>query len=479
MNTENTYYSSEMELIERVSPEVADCIRQELKDQRKYLKMIASENYCSPSVQACMGNWMTDKYAEGYPYHRYYAGTDNVDKVEQFAIDKAKELFGSEHANVQPHSGSEANQQAYWAILSNKVMTPMVERFREMDGKPYKTLSDLPKDRWDEVRRACHSQRLLGMDYYSGGHLTHGYRMNNSAQLFDAYSYGVGADGWIDYDAIERMVVEVSPLVLLCGYSAYPRKVNFRTMREIADRHGCVLMVDMAHFAGLVAGKVFEGDYDPVRWADIVTTTTHKTLRGPRGGMILCKSWLAEDVDKGCPMTMGGPLPHVMCAKAVALVEASSESFREYAQGIVRNSKALADRLVKEGLTLQTGGTDNHMVLVDVSKLGLNGRQAESILRECGVTCNRNTLPNDVNGAWYTSGVRLGVQALTTLGMGVDEIDEIGGMVAEVLKNTKPVVKNGVPSKTKAKVDEEVKERARGTVERLLEEFKLYDGVEV
>lgn len=267
--------------------------------------------------------------------------------------------------------------------------------------------------------------------------------------------------------------------MLLCGYSAYPRKVNFRTMREIADRHGCVLMVDMAHFAGLVAGKVFEGDYDPVRWADIVTTTTHKTLRGPRGGMILCKSWLAEDVDKGCPMTMGGPLPHVMCAKAVALVEASSESFREYAQGIVRNSKALADRLVKEGLTLQTGGTDNHMVLVDVSKLGLNGRQAESILRECGVTCNRNTLPNDVNGAWYTSGVRLGVQALTTLGMGVDEIDEIGGMVAEVLKNTKPVVKNGVPSKTKAKVDEEVKERARGTVERLLEEFKLYDGVEV
>lgn len=304
ISTEMAMYVSQLELVNRISPSIAGDIVNELNDQRHNLKLIASENFSSLSVQAAMGNLLTDKYSEGFPFHRFYAGCDNVDLIEAEAVENAKRLFGAEHAYVQPHSGADANLCAYWAILNTRVQVPELEEMGVTNP------SHMSREDWNKIRESLHNQRLLGLDYYSGGHLTHGYRQNISAQLFDAYSYTVDKEtGLLNYDEIERLAKEIKPLILLAGYSAYPGKVDFKRMSEIAHSVGAVFMVDMAHFAGLVAGKVFQGDYDPVKWADIVTTTTHKTLRGPRGGMILCKKEFADSVDKGCPLVLGGPLP--------------------------------------------------------------------------------------------------------------------------------------------------------------------------
>ena len=354
-------YVASLEKVADVAPEIASRIVSELKDQRSHLKLIASENFSSLSSQLAMGNLFTDKYSEGYAYHRFYAGCDNVDAVEANACEKACELFGAEHAYVQPHSGADANLVAYWAILHAKVQVPMLEELGITNP------SDLSREQWDVVREKLGNQKILGLDYYSGGHLTHGYRQNVSAQMFDAYSYSVNEEtGLLDYDEIERLAKEIKPLILLAGYSASPRKINFKRMAEIAHSVGAVFMVDMAHFAGLVAGKVFTGESDPVLWADVVTTTTHKTLRGPRGGMILCKEEYADSVDKGCPLVIGGPLPHVMAAKAVSFAEALDPSFSTYAKKIVENSSSLAQACIAEGITVATGGSDNHLMLLDV-----------------------------------------------------------------------------------------------------------------
>ena len=472
-------YVSQLEMVSKVSPLVASKIVGELENQRSHLKLIASENYSSPSVHFAMGNLLTDKYAEGFAYHRYYAGCENVDAIEDYACKTACALFGADHAYVQPHSGADANLCAYWAILNAVVQVPALEEMGVTNP------AALTRQQWNTIREKTGNQRLLGLDYYSGGHLTHGYRLNVSAQMFDAYSYAVDEKtGLLDYDEIEKLAKEIKPLILLAGYSAYPRKINFRRMREIADACGAVLMCDMAHFAGLVAGGVFEGDYDPVKWADVVTTTTHKTLRGPRGGMILCKERFAESVDQGCPLVIGGPLPHVMAAKAVALQEASMPEFKVYAQKIVENARALADAFVEQGITLQTGGTDNHLMLVNVSGFGINGRQAESALIECGITLNRNALPFDPNGPWYTSGLRIGTPAVTTLGMDKEEMKEIAAIITLVLKNTHPAVltkgpKAGTLSKSKAVTDKKAKEDAINRVHALLSRFVLYPELDL
>jgi len=472
-------YMAQLERVAQVSPEAARSIVQELADQRSHLKLIASENYSSIAVQAAMGNLLTDKYAEGYPYHRFYAGCDNVDAVESLAAEKACELFGAEHAYVQPHSGADANLVAYWAVLHQKVELPKLEELGETNP------AKLSREDWDKVRELLGNQRLLGLDYYSGGHLTHGYRHNVSAQMFDAYTYSVSREtGLLDYDEIERQAKEIQPLILLAGYSAYPRLINFRRMKEIADAVGAVFMVDMAHFAGLVAGKVFTGDYDPVAHADVVTTTTHKTLRGPRGGMILCKKEFAEAVNKGCPLVIGGPLPHVIAAKAVSFIEALSEDFQEYAQKIVENSRALAESCMEQGIPVATGGTDNHLMLLDVRDFGLNGRQAESVLRECGITLNRNALPFDPNGPWYTSGLRIGTPAVTTLGMAKDQMTEIASIIKMVLNNTSPKTLKkgrnaGKLSKAKYSVDATVIEAAKRRVASLLNQFTLYASLDL
>ena len=477
---ESVNYISSLELVRRVSPETASHIVRELTDQRcNYLKLIASENFSSLSVQAAMANLLTDKYAEGYPYHRFYAGCDNIDAIESLAVEKAKELFGADHAYVQPHSGADANLCAYWAILNTRVQIPSLEEMGVTN------VSSMSRSAWQKIREACHNQRLLGLDYYSGGHLTHGYRQNISAQLFDAYSYTVDEKTkLLDYDDIERKVKEIKPLILLAGYSAYPRKIDFRRMSEIAHANGAVFMVDMAHFSGLVAGGVFTDEYNPVPWADVVTSTTHKTLRGPRGGLILCKEEFRESVDKGCPLVIGGPLGHVMAAKALCFIEALSPEYKKYARRIVENAQDLALALKEEGCPVLTGGTDNHLMLVDVSGFGLNGRQAESLLRDCGITLNRNALPFDKNGPWYTSGLRLGTPALTTLNMGEEQMKEIASIIATVLRNAKPVILTkgenaGKPSRNKAKVPPAVLEEARSRVRSLLDAFPLYPELDL
>jgi glycine hydroxymethyltransferase len=323
----------------------------------------------------------------------------------------------------------------------------------------------------------------LGLDYYSGGHLTHGYRYNASGRMFDIYGYSVSREtGLLDYDQIEKQALEVRPLILLAGYSAYPRKINFKRMREIADKAGAVLMVDMAHFAGLVAGKVFTGEYDPVPWSHIVTTTTHKTLRGPRAGLVLAKTEFADALDRGCPLTMGGPLPHVIAAKAVAFREASAPEFKDYAQHIVDNCKTLAAACMRNGLEVLTGGSDNHLMLIDVHTLGLTGRQAESALHECRITLNRNSLPFDPNGPWYTAGMRVGTAAVTTLGMGKAEMEEIASIMAFVLKGTSPAPneKNpAVKSKAKYVLSPGVKAEAIERVGKVLDRFPVYPELDI
>ncbi|GAA4699108.1 glycine hydroxymethyltransferase [Nocardioides nanhaiensis] len=468
-------YSQALEVIASVEPRIAEATRQELADQRGSLKLIASENYASPAVLLTMGTWFSDKYAEGTVGHRFYAGCQNVDTVESLAAEHARELFGAEYAYVQPHSGIDANLVAFWSILAHRVEGPWLEKAEK------KNVNELTDADWESLRRELGNQRLLGMSLDAGGHLTHGFRPNISGKMFHQQQYGTDPEtGLLDYDALRAKAREFKPLVLVAGYSAYPRRVNFATMREIADEVGATLMVDMAHFAGLVAGKVFTGDEDPVPHAHIVTSTTHKSLRGPRGGIVLATEEYAPSVDRGCPMVLGGPLSHVMAAKAVAFAEARQPSFQTYAQQVADNAQSLAEGFTKRGATLVTGGTDNHLVLVDVSSYGLTGRQAETALLEAGVVTNRNSVPADPNGAWYTSGIRLGTPALTTRGFGHDEFDAVAELIVQVLSNTEPgTTKAGGPSKASYVLAEGVAQKVKDASAEMLDRHPLYPGLDL
>jgi glycine hydroxymethyltransferase len=469
-STESTAFRSAIDVVRGVDPRIADAIVGELRDQRESLKLIASENYASPAVLLAMGNWLSDKYAEGTVGRRFYAGCQNVDTVESVAAEHARELFGAQHAYVQPHSGIDANLVAYWAILADRVEAPALKDL----GK--RQINDLTDAEWAKLRSDLGNQRMLGMSLDAGGHLTHGFRPNISGKMFDQRSYGVDpATGQIDYAALRETARDFRPLVIVAGYSAYPRRVDFAAMREIADEVGATLMVDMAHFAGLVAGKVFTGDFDPVPHAHIVTTTTHKSLRGPRGGAVLCGPELADQVDRGCPMVLGGPLAHVMAAKAIAFAEARRPEFADYAARIVANAQALAEGLLKRGATLVSGGTDNHLVLIDVQSFGVTGRQAEAALLDSGVVTNRNAVPHDPNGAWYTSGIRVGTPALTTRGLGPAEMDRIAELMCTVLTATTP---DG-GSKARYDLDPVVAKQVAGQAGELLADFPLYPEVDL
>lgn len=395
---------------------VYESIKEELNRQRNKLEMIASENFTSCAVMEAQGSIMTNKYAEGYPGKRYYGGCEFVDKVEQLAIDRAKELFGAEHINVQAHSGSQANLAVYYGIL-----------------KPGDT--------------------VMGMNLNDGGHLSHGSPVNISGNYFNVVSYGVSRlDERIDYDELERIAVETQPKLLIGGSSAYSRIIDFERMATIAKKVNALFMVDMAHFAGLVAG----GDYpNPIPWADIITTTTHKTLRGPRGGIIMCKEALAKIIDKAIfPGIQGGPLMHVIAAKAIALGEALTDDFKTYSHQICLNAKALSNELIRSGIRVVSGGTDTHVLLADVTTLGINGKEAQNVLDEVGITCNRNTIPFEKLSPFVTSGIRLGSPALTTRGFKEADFVELAGIISAVLKNTESEeVKNIVKSRVKTLCD--------------------------
>jgi glycine hydroxymethyltransferase len=471
----STAYRSALEVISAVEPTVAGAIRSELADQRASLKLIASENYASPAVLLTMGTWLSDKYAEGTIGHRFYAGCQNIDTVEQAAADHATALFGAPHAYVQPHSGIDANLVAFWAILAQRVELPTLEKAGA------KHVNDLSEADWQTLRHALGNQRALGMSLDAGGHLTHGFRPNISGKMFEQSSYGTDPEtGLLDYDVVRATAREFKPLVLIAGYSAYPRKINFATMREIADEVGATLMVDMAHFAGLVAGKVFTGDFDPVPHAHVTTTTTHKSLRGPRGGLVLCQPEYSDSVDRGCPMVLGGPLGHVMAAKAVALAEARRPSFQTYARNVADNAVTLAEGLTKRGARLVTGGTENHLVLIDVTSFGLTGRQAESALLDSGIVTNRNAVPRDPNGAWYTSGVRIGTPALTSRGFGAAEFDRVAELIVDVLTATSPAAApSGGTSKAKYAIADGVAAKTHDAAGELLDANPLYPGLEL
>ena len=367
-----------MSFLEKQDPNIQAVINQELARQRDKLEMIASENFVSQAVMEAQGSVLTNKYAEGYPGKRYYGGCENVDVIETLAIERAKRLFGAEHANVQPHSGSQANFGVYFALLQ-------------------------PGD------------TIVGMNLSHGGHLTHGSPVNVSGTYFNVVPYGVDAETQqIDYDEFRKIVLEAKPKLIIAGGSAYSRQIDFKKMAEVAHEVDAIFMVDMAHFAGLVAAGLHP---NPVEYADIVTTTTHKTLRGPRGGMILCKEKYAKAIDKAIfPGIQGGPLMHVIAAKAVAFGEALQPEFKVYAQQVIDNAKALAAALQEKGLTIVSGGTDTHVMLVDVRNTGLTGKEAEHLLDEVGITCNKNTIPFDPASPFVTSGIRLGTPALTTRG---------------------------------------------------------------
>ncbi len=475
MNNEliSSTYSQALEIIASVEPRIAEATRKELADQRGSLKLIASENYASPAVLLTMGTWLSDKYAEGTIGHRFYAGCQNVDTVEALAAEHARELFGAPYAYAQPHSGIDANLVAFWSILAHRIESPALA---ELGAK---SVNDLSEAEWETLRAALGNQRLLGMSLDAGGHLTHGFRPNISGKMFYQQQYGTDPEtGLLDYDVVAAKAREFRPLILVAGYSAYPRRVNFAKMREIADEVGATLMVDMAHFAGLVAGKVFTGEEDPIPFAHVTTTTTHKSLRGPRGGLVLAQEEYAPSVDRGCPMVLGGPLSHVMAAKAVALAEARQPAFRDYAHKVADNAKSLADGFLSRGANLVTGGTDNHLVLLDVTSFGITGRQAESALLDAGVVTNRNSVPADPNGAWYTSGVRLGTPALTTRGFGHDEFDRVAQLIIEVLTHTTAGTnKAGAPSQATYHLADGVADRVRGASAELLDKHPLYPGL--
>jgi len=454
------------DLLMKVNPTVGQAILDELCAQRTSLKLIASENYASLPVQLAMGNLLTDKYSEGYIKHRFYAGCENVDTIEERGVESLKKLFGCDHAYVQPHSGADANLVAFWSIIVQRVQNKELEKLSK------KRLTDLTEEEYERVRQLLVNQTLMGMSLNAGGHLTHGYRMNISSKMMRAVTYDVDPKTHLlDYAAILEQARREKPLILTVGYSAYPRLIDFAKMREIADEVGATLLVDMAHFSGLVAGGVFTGVNNPVPYAHILTSTTHKTMRGPRGGMILCKEEFKETIDKGCPLVLGGPLPHVMAAKAIAFEEAMQPSFKTYAAQIVKNSQAFADELVKEGATLITGGTDNHLLIIDTeSSYGLTGLHAEQVLLKAGITINRNSIPFDKNRPWISSGIRLGTPALTTRGLKEGEFREIARLISKLLKGTK---REG-SSVSKFETDEKVLESVRQGVQELLSKFPLY-----
>ena len=366
--------------------DVADAMTDELHRQQRNIELIASENFVSPAVMAAMGSVLTNKYAEGYPGKRYYGGCEYVDVVETIAIERAKKLFGADHACVQPHSGANANQAVYTAFL-----------------KPGDT--------------------VMGMNLAHGGHLTHGSPVNISGLYYNFVPYGVNDDGFIDYDEMERIALDCQPKLIVAGASAYARTIDFERIAEIAKKVDAIFMVDMAHIAGLVAAGLHPS---PVPYADVVTTTTHKTLRGPRGGLILCKEKYAKDINKGIfPGTQGGPLMHVIAAKAVCFGEALTDEFKAYQQQIIKNAKALADGLVKRGHKLVSGGTDNHLMLLDLIGTGVTGKELQNRLDECHITANKNAVPNDPESPFVTSGVRLGTPAATTRGLKEEDFDVI------------------------------------------------------
>lgn len=378
--------------------QVFSLINQEMVRQCHGLELIASENYVSNQVLTAAGSICTNKYAEGYPGHRYYGGCGVIDEIEQLAIDRCKELYGAEHANVQPHSGSQANMAAYMALLRL--------------GDP-----------------------ILSPSLNSGGHLTHSSPVSFVSKLYDVHTYDVNGAGVYDYDAIADIARDVKPRLIVAGASAYPRLIDFAAFRQIADEVGAYLMVDMAHIAGLVAGGVHPS---PVPYADLVTFTTHKTLRGTRGGAILCKREYAKSVDSAVfPRTQGGGLQHIIAAKAVTFYEAMQPAFREYAQNVVSNAAALANALLDNGLSLVTGGTDNHLMLVNLTDTGLSGKQAETMLEGAGITVNKNMIPGDTRRPSEASGIRLGTAAVTSRGMGDMEMAEIGGLIADVIYQRK------------------------------------------
>ena len=473
--TASQAYRAALEVIASVEPRIADATRAELADQRASLKLIASENYASPAVLLTMGTWLSDKYAEGTVGHRFYAGCQNVDTVEAIAAEHARELFGAEYAYVQPHSGIDANLVAFWSILAHRLEQP------ELAELGLRNVNDMTEVQWEALRHKFGNQRALGMSLDAGGHLTHGFRPNISGKMFHQRSYGTDPTTQrIDYDAVRAAAHEFRPLILIAGYSAYPRRVDFAAMREIADEVGATFLVDMAHFAGLVAGKVFTGVEDPVPYAHLVTSTTHKSLRGPRGGLVLATQEYAADVDRGCPMVLGGPLGHVMAAKAVAFAEARTEAFQRYARAVAGNAQTLAEGLLSRGAQLVTGGTDNHLVLIDVSGFGLTGRQAESALLDAGIVTNRNAVPADPNGAWYTSGVRIGTPALTTRGFGAAEFDRVAEFIVDVLENTTPTTTStGAPGKAKYALADGVAQRVAEASAELLGAHPLYPGLEL
>jgi glycine hydroxymethyltransferase len=394
-----------------VDAEVQEALDGELERQRKTIELIASENFTSPAVLAAQGSVLTNKYAEGYPGKRYYGGCEQVDKVENLAIERAIQLFGAEHVNVQPHSGSQANEAAYAALVD-------------------------PGD------------KVLSMDLAHGGHLTHGMKLNFSGRTYDFVHYGVGEDGYIDYDQVRDIALRERPRMILAGASAYPRIIDFERFREISDEVGAYFLTDMAHIAGLVAADVHPS---PIPYSEIVTTTTHKTLRGARGGMILCREEFAKKVNSRVfPGMQGGPLMHAIAGKAVALGEALQPEFEDYARKIVDNCRALADGLLEGGLNLVSGGTDNHLILVDLIGADVTGKELEDSLEAVGVTCNKNMVPNDPEPPTVTSGVRLGTAAITTRGMGEDEMHEIADIIVATTHGETDGLRDRVKALTEA-----------------------------
>ena len=414
-----------MDALRQTDPDVLDAIKAEANRQHAVLELIASENFTSPAVMQAMGTVLTNKYAEGYPGRRYYGGCEFVDVVEQLAIDRCRELFDAEYANVQPHSGAQANMAAYFAFLD-------------------------PGD------------RILGMNLSHGGHLTHGSPVNFSGRLYEVVAYGVDErDGRIDYDALRETAKREQPKMIVAGASAYPRIIDFEAFGAIAREVGAVLMVDMAHIAGLVAGGVHPS---PVPHADVVTSTTHKTLRGPRSGFVVAREQHGKAIDKQVfPGLQGGPLEHVIAAKAVAFLEALQPSFADYARQVVANAQAMAAVLMERGFDLVSGGTDNHLMLVDLRARGdLTGKAAEAALEHAGITTNKNTVPGETRSPFVTSGIRIGTAALTTRGMREDEMRAVGGWIADVLE---------------APGSEEVSDRVRRGVAELADQFPLYRGI--
>ena len=407
------------EELQEVDKEIADAILLEKTRQNDRIELIPSENFTSPAVMAVMGSWLTNKYAEGYPHKRYYGGCEYVDMVEDLAIERLKKLFGAEHVNVQPHSGSQANQAVYFAAL-----------------KPGDT--------------------IMGMGLSEGGHLTHGSPVNISGKYFNVVPYGVDKNTEIiDYDEVRKIALESKPKLIITGATAYARIIDFKKFREIANEVGAYLMADIAHIAGLIIAGLHPS---PIPYADFVTSTTHKTLRGPRGGIIMCKSEHAKAIDKALfPGIQGGPLMHVIAAKAVAFKEALDDKFIEYQKQIVKNAKTLSKALIKSGYRIVSDGTDTHLMIVDLSSKNISGKDAERMLDEIGITCNKNTIPYDTNNPYITSGIRLGTPAVTTRGMKEDDMLVIAGMIDMTLTNF-----------------EANKDKAREMIRKLVERYQIY-----